>query len=271
MDEESSFNKYIIATGPQRNYKDELDSQRTIEGKVKKTAYRVPFGTQSSLSVFRNYENALKTQNGKFLFKCFGGECQKNGHLRTSINNSGISLWSSVDYDQEYGYMAYEFAKDGIRYFIVIMSGTFPGEKTLSYEIHVIEIQEMEQSVSVKDMERSIDNDGKMAFHNIRFQTGSAILDSDYNESIEIIADYLRRNPSKKLFIVGHTDNTGSLAGNMDLSKRRAAAVVKVLMAKHGISSDRISPKGVGPLAPMATNTTDKGRALNRRVEVVLR
>jgi outer membrane protein OmpA-like peptidoglycan-associated protein len=69
--------------------------------------------------------------------------------------------------------------------------------------------------------------------------------------------------------VVGHTDNIGALDYNIDLSRRRAEAVVVALTSQHGVARDRLRPSGVGPLAPAATNATEGGRALNRRVELV--
>jgi outer membrane protein OmpA-like peptidoglycan-associated protein len=62
---------------------------------------------------------------------------------------------------------------------------------------------------------------------------------------------------------------TGGFDHNMDLSKRRAASVVKELTSNYGIKSNRLTPDGVGPLSPVLTNETDSGRKLNRRVELV--
>jgi len=70
---------------------------------------------------------------------------------------------------------------------------------------------------------------------------------------------------------VGHTDMTGTLAYNMDLSSKRAQAVVDVLARDYGIASDRLQAQGVGPLCPVSTNRTEEGRKLNRRVELVER
>ena len=69
--------------------------------------------------------------------------------------------------------------------------------------------------------------------------------------------------------MVGHTDSVGKIAYNMKLSQTRAEAVVKALVTNHGVSPNRLSPYGVGPLAPVASNETKEGRALNRRVELV--
>jgi outer membrane protein OmpA-like peptidoglycan-associated protein len=71
------------------------------------------------------------------------------------------------------------------------------------------------------------------------------------------------------LHVVGHTDNVGTLASNMDLSKRRADAVAKVLTAKYSIAALRLGAQGVGSLAPVASNDAEEGRAKNRRVELV--
>jgi len=79
----------------------------------------------------------------------------------------------------------------------------------------------------------------------------------------------LKANPTLKVYVVGHTDNVGVLAANIDLSKRRAASVVDALTTQYGISASRLQPYGDGPYAPIASNDAEDGRALNRRVELV--
>jgi outer membrane protein OmpA-like peptidoglycan-associated protein len=68
--------------------------------------------------------------------------------------------------------------------------------------------------------------------------------------------------------VVGHTDNVGTADANVALSNARAASVVKALAA-GGIDARRLTPHGDGPFSPVAANTTDEGRARNRRVELV--
>lgn len=72
-----------------------------------------------------------------------------------------------------------------------------------------------------------------------------------------------------KLFVVGHTDSAGGFESNMRLSRDRAAAVAQSLVSNHGIAATRLTAHGVGPLAPVANNGTDEGKAKNRRVELV--
>jgi OmpA-OmpF porin, OOP family len=83
------------------------------------------------------------------------------------------------------------------------------------------------------------------------------------------IAKLMSQNPSLKLHVVGHTDNAGDLAANMKLSQARAAAVVAVLTSRHGVAANRLNAFGAGPYAPVTSNTTDEGKAKNRRVELV--
>lgn len=85
------------------------------------------------------------------------------------------------------------------------------------------------------------------------------------------IAEYLNANKAQKVIIVGHTDNTDGFDMNISLSKDRADAVIKKLLSDYAVSGEQLKPYGVGPVSPVASNSTEKGRALNRRVEVVER
>jgi len=83
------------------------------------------------------------------------------------------------------------------------------------------------------------------------------------------MANYLTKNPTAKMFVVGHTDNVGGLDYNLALSQKRAQAVVAALTGKYKIAPARLVARGVGPLSPIASNREDAGRAKNRRVEMV--
>ena len=79
----------------------------------------------------------------------------------------------------------------------------------------------------------------------------------------------MKKNPNLKVAVVGHTDNTGDFNYNLQLSQRRAKAMVDALV-KDGVAADRLAAVGVGSLSPVAPNNTPEGRAQNRRVELVL-
>ena len=140
-----------------------------------------------------------------------------------------------------------------------------------SYNIHLIEKQAMNQDVvaDANAMKTSINESGKALLYGIYFDTGKAIVKPESDASLKEIVKLMTENPSLKLYVVGHTDNTGVLESNMKLSQDRAAAVVNVLVTKYTVNGSRLKACGDGPTAPVATNDTEAGRALNRRVELV--
>ena len=98
-----------------------------------------------------------------------------------------------------------------------------------------------------------------------------ATLKAESAPTITEMAKWLKANASAKVFIVGHTDMQGAVERNQKLSRDRASAVIAALTKDHEIKADRLAADGVGPLAPVASNTDEAGRAKNRRVEMVLR
>ncbi|MCH8467963.1 MAG: OmpA family protein [Roseinatronobacter sp.] len=103
----------------------------------------------------------------------------------------------------------------------------------------------------------------------VTFRTGSSVVDAGFRPALSAVANSLRRHPYSTVRIVGHTDNVGSEAMNVQLSQDRAMAVARVLM-ENGISGNRIVVSGRGFYEPIASNSTVSGRAENRRVEIVI-
>ena len=108
---------------------------------------------------------------------------------------------------------------------------------------------------------------GKLVTHGIRFATGSDVVQPESAPILRQVAAWMTANPAAKLSVTGHTDNVGSSPSNLDLSKRRAASVARVLGADFAIAADRLTPDGKGDATPMTPNTSAEGRAMNRRVE----
>jgi len=79
----------------------------------------------------------------------------------------------------------------------------------------------------------------------------------------------LKENPEIKLYVVGHTDNVGSLKYSMELSLERAKAVIEALVKDYAIEREKLRAFGVGFLAPVASNETEEGKAKNRRIELL--
>ncbi|MEP3845776.1 MAG: OmpA family protein [Paracoccaceae bacterium] len=104
----------------------------------------------------------------------------------------------------------------------------------------------------------------------LQFQTGSSALGDGPFDAISALAEFMGSDSERRIAVVGHTDNVGSLAANISLSRARAQSVRQRLINSFDIQASRIEADGVGYLAPIASNSTEEGRNRNRRVEVVL-
>lgn len=103
----------------------------------------------------------------------------------------------------------------------------------------------------------------------ILFATNSSTLSDASKSALRNFATSLKANPDTYIKIVGHTDNTGKVDYNQILSEKRAKSVYDYLMMQ-GVSSDRMAYEGKGIHQPVASNDTPEGRALNRRVEILI-
>ena len=121
---------------------------------------------------------------------------------------------------------------------------------------------------SMTAVEKAIAETGKFVTNNILFETGKATLKSESMEEIQKVADYMKKNPTARFEVQGHTDNQGSDKINDPLSQERAEAVVKALEGM-GVDPFNLRPVGKGSHEPVADNSTEAGRSQNRRVEFI--
>ncbi len=260
-----------------------------VEGKLTRIVYLAPKG-RSTLEIFRNYEAELKRAGFQVLFTCAGdgpegcSESAAGTHIYMVVYSKerqppgipGMNFVFSFPKDQRY--LAAKLARpEGDVYvslYMAINDFDIPAwaEQRITVLLEVIETKPMEAGmvkVDASAMAKEIATTGRIAIYSIYFDIDKADLKPESKPTLQEIATLLKQNPALKLYVVGHTDNVGSFDHNMDLSRRRAEAVVKALVSEYGIDSKRLKPFGVGPLAPVATNDTEEGRAQNRRVELV--
>lgn len=112
--------------------------------------------------------------------------------------------------------------------------------------------------------------DGHLAITGVSFATGGAQIAGASKPALDQVAKMLEDHPDLRVAIVGHSDNQGGLNANIALSQRRAEAVMRALI-NRGIAAGRLEAMGIGYLSPLRANTTTEGRAVNRRVELVVR
>ncbi|MCO5230194.1 MAG: OmpA family protein [Chitinophagales bacterium] len=137
-----------------------------------------------------------------------------------------------------------------------------------NYNIEVVEVESMKQNI-VLDLNEAINKDGKVALYGILFDVGKSDIKPESSQALQQITDYLKSNPSVKVIVVGHTDNTGTYSGNAALSKARAESIKNYLINTEKINAARLIAEGVGQSCPVSTNDTEEGKKLNRRVEIV--
>ena len=111
---------------------------------------------------------------------------------------------------------------------------------------------------------------GRFVLHGLAFETGSSQLGEGPFETLQDLADHLAAHPDLTVALVGHTDASGSLDGNIALSKRRAGSVLERLVTDYDVDRQQLEAQGNGYLSPIANNATETGREANRRVEVII-
>jgi outer membrane protein OmpA-like peptidoglycan-associated protein len=141
-------------------------------------------------------------------------------------------------------------------------------------QLDVVEVKAMEENLVVVDaaaLADGIEREGSVSVYGILFDTDKADVKPESKPALDEIAKLLRERATLKLYVVGHTDMTGTLEHNRTLSAARAKAVAAALVGQYQIAPARLEGHGVGPLAPVASNASEAGRAKNRRVELVAR
>jgi OmpA-OmpF porin, OOP family len=123
--------------------------------------------------------------------------------------------------------------------------------------------------VDAAAMAKGLGETGHIALYGIYFDTDKAVVKPESRPTLEQIVKLLASQPQLSVYIVGHTDSQGAPDYNLDLSRRRAEAVAAELVKNFRIAQPRLKTAGVGLLAPVGSNATEAGRALNRRVELV--
>lgn len=181
--------------------------------------------------------------------------------------NALTAIGAEVKLKSSY-YYVFRLVKNDMETWIKVDPGNSDGRH---YVLTIVERAAMVQDVTADAtaMAKGISMDGHMAVYGIYFDTDKTTLKDDSKPALDEIAELLKTNPSLNLYVVGHTDSEGRLEYNLDLSRKRASTVVKTLAARYGIVAERLSAQGLGPLSPVASNRSPRGRARNRRVELV--
>ncbi|MBT8460029.1 MAG: OmpA family protein [Boseongicola sp.] len=250
----------------------------SVEGAIRKRVLRIGGGAQTTLQLLAPMRDALNEAGFTEIFSCESQSCggfdfrfqldllgEPEMHVDLGdyryllVENtdddaetaSQISLVVSRDAQAGYVHITEVFATD-------LMPAEIPPSATPAPLEH--------QGELIETLERS----GHAVLSDLEFDSGASELSDATYQSLPVLAAWLEENPSAQIAIVGHTDAVGGLEGNTTLSKRRAQSVLSILANTYGASPTQMQADGVGYLAPITSNLTEEGRALNRRVEVIL-
>lgn len=266
-----------------------------LEGRRRHYVYLLPEGT-SPLAAIRNYQNQAKTQGGKTLFECQGKDC---GGGQSYVNWGGggsqsiaMTIWPQdkiLDREKSAEGCAMRGKIVDQRFTSLEIPAAQAHATVLAYTSEVgaqckafngrtfvmvdtVESKAMAQTMdapSAQDMVAAITTSGRVALYGILFDTGKTDVKAESKATMDEIAKLLAVNKSLRLLVVGHTDNVGGFAPNLDLSKKRAESVVAQLVSRYHVEPKRLQAFGVSFASPVASNVDEAGRAKNRRVELV--
>lgn len=267
---EEAFDDYTLITGKVKGTT--AETSMDLAGRVTEIRYWIPAG-RSSLEVITNYAEGLADNGFVTLFDCKNKTCGGR-----DFNHAAVPYTAEQGdaYDDQ-RYLAAQLTRSEGDVFVALYVNRaygIGGEKKdrIYVQLNVVEVQAMDRGLVKIDadaMRDGLAEEGHIALYGILFETDSAAVTDASAPALDEIASLLGNDPDLALLVVGHTDDRGSLSYNIDLSQRRAQAVVARLARDYGIAPSRLEGHGVGYLAPVANNDSDEGRTLNRRVELV--
>lgn len=228
-----NYNEYEFIIGNEKS--------QTIEGTITEILYTYdgPFGPTlpSKLQVIKNYENAILKMGG------------------TKVYSKTTGGWTGA---------TFRLAKDDKEYWLGIYNLT--NDPVDQYSFILLTKEGMKQEITANEMFEKVNSGTALALY-INFDTGKSTIKSESQNIVEELYTMLKNNPTLKITIEGHTDNAGNPASNKTLSEQRAASL-KTALVNKGISADKIKTAGYGQDKPVAENSTEEGKAKNRRVEI---
>jgi len=276
----STFKSYNFA-GKRREY---AAPPLVVEGTVARIWYEAA-GQASAIELLRNYQNELLAKKFKILYdsskdalavKWIGYFNDLNANqIRT--NRSHYVFYAVRDSSIHVCSARLERPEGPIYVQLTAVQWdkahpTYKARQGAYIAVDIIEEKAMTQNmvlVSADEMAKAIGSNGRVALYGIYFDFNKADVKPESKPALLEIAKLLKNEPGLKLHVVGHTDNVGGLEANMALSRKRADAVVQALVRDHGVAPSRLLPHGLAFLAPLAVNSSEDGRAKNRRVELV--
>ena len=280
----AKFDEFLLPLGRPTSVTAPVAYEKSVkvDGLISRYTYLAPAG-RSPAELFRNYKLEFQRLGLVTLYEKGAGENGWFGPTLEQIADEDhvgqilayneaqerVLVGKTKDAKPTYYYIFVTAYKDGV--IPEALSDMVQKDRALA-ELVVIAPEKMEEKmtfVNAQEMSRALEDSGKVALYGILFDTDKDTLRTDSQPTLQEIAKLMAANPQLKIRVVGHTDNQGKTDYNLDLSRRRAASVVRELTSKYGLAANRLESFGCGLYAPVASNESEEGRAKNRRVELV--
>ncbi len=246
-----------------------------LEGRITRRSWRLTADNAETLTVLRLLRQQLTEDGFEVVFECETASC------------GGFDFRYGIDViappDMEVDLTDFQFAHlrldgDQTADIALLVSRAGPVIYVQVTEVRPLAdpVTDLPEAVSglnlgASDWAASLTARGRVVIEGLSFDVGGVQIAEESVGILTDLAGFLKDQPELSFEIVGHSDNVGGLDANITLSKARAAAVRQALVETYGIAPERLSSNGIGYLAPRASNETEEGRALNRRVELVLK
>jgi OOP family OmpA-OmpF porin len=271
----TEIDSYTMPVGP---WADGTVQTQTAEGAVTQQAWRITATGLTTLQLIRPLRDQLRNDGFDVIYECRDQACG-GFDFRFAMPvlpppemqvNLGDFRYLAARKNTDSGpvlinLLASRSARAG--YLHVTRVGASPAPVTQTNASPMRAIRGETQRL---DLAQSLTQTGHAIVAGLDFQTGSAQLGAGPFEALQLLANFLAAQPTLRVALVGHTDASGSLDGNIALSKRRAGSVLERLVSNYGVARKQLDAQGMGYLAPIGSNLTEQGRTTNRRVEVII-
>jgi len=251
----------------------------TVDGSVARSAWRIDVADLTPLQLMAPLRAQLEAVGFRVVLDCVAADCGGYDfrfasevlpapNMYVNIRNySALTALRGPDDAPSEVVNIIASASTGASFVQLIQAGT----EAAQAEVDVVApVPATEQTVVQGSLPQGLLGDGHFVLAALDFESGTSALGRGPFAVLENLAEAMRAQPELRIALVGHTDNVGSLDGNIALSISRAQSVRQRLITQYDIAPARLEARGMGYLAPLTTNATEAGREVNRRVEAVV-
>jgi len=255
---------------------------KILEGKVIRTQHTTSIDNNSEF-VLHNYKAAFNKSGFVILTIMAGTELNidnrpyywwskyyGSGGYYNGINNGKFGMGITPHMYKNHSLIVAKGHSNNKDIYAIIYITEDKDDKYTLITQDVIEVEAVETGlVTAQSLDDGLTINGHITLDGLYFNTGESTIKPESAEALKNIAEYLNTHPAKRFLVVGNTDNVGDFNANLKLSKDRAEAVMNELLTKYSVKTEQLKAYGIGSASPVVSNSTDEGKAKNRRVEIV--